>query len=78
MLRPPAAAIEARCREKGHGVARIGLLGGQLTGYQAIFVDLASTMITQVNDAQRDINREFTPAITAAMEPGYEYCKFPW
>ena len=31
-------------------------------------------MINQVNEGQREINREFTPVVTAAMEPACEYC----
>jgi hypothetical protein len=54
-------AIETRCREKGHGVARIGLLGASLNSYHAIFNDLATSMINRVNERQRELNREFTP-----------------
>ncbi|KAK3088943.1 hypothetical protein LTR53_019883, partial [Teratosphaeriaceae sp. CCFEE 6253] len=61
-------AVAERCRETGHGVARIGLLENQLQAYHAIFGDLAHVVIKDVNEGQRDINREFTPVITAAME----------
>ena len=40
LLKKFHAAVEARCLEKGHGVARIGLLSNQLTAYHALFNDL--------------------------------------
>lgn len=67
-------AIADRCRQRGHGIARIGMLENQLQAYQAIFGDLANAMIAQVNEGQREINREFTPVISQAMEPAYDAC----
>ena len=52
----------------------MGMLANQLNNYSAIFGDLANAMVGAVNDGQREINREFTPVIAAAMEPAYEYC----
>ncbi|KAK3723591.1 hypothetical protein LTR37_001843 [Vermiconidia calcicola] len=74
LLKKFHAVVEARCREKGHGVSRIGLLGNQLTAYQAIFNDLSQAMVGQINESQREINREFTPVITAMMEQAYQQC----
>ncbi|KAK5125406.1 hypothetical protein LTR85_000515 [Meristemomyces frigidus] len=67
-------AIADRCRKRGHGVARIGMLENQLQADQGIFGDLATAMIGHVNEGQRDINREFTPVIGQVMEPAYEHC----
>lgn len=66
--------VQARCREKGHGAARVAILETQMQAYQAIFADLATAMIAQVNEGQRAINREFTPVIEDAMAPAYERC----
>ncbi|KAK3706114.1 hypothetical protein LTR37_012941 [Vermiconidia calcicola] len=77
LLKKFRAVVEARCREKGHGVSRIGLLGNQLTAYQAIFNDLSPAMVGQINESQREINREFTPVITAMMEQAYQQCEAP-
>ena len=74
LLKKFHTAVELRCREKGHSISRIGLLGTQLTTYRNIFNDLTTTMITRINDGQREINREFTPVIAAAMEPAYQAC----
>ncbi|EME49943.1 hypothetical protein DOTSEDRAFT_50105 [Dothistroma septosporum NZE10] len=67
-------AVEARTREKGHGLARIAMLGTQLDAYSAIFGDLAQAAVDSLMEGQREINREFTPAIAHAMNPAYEYC----
>lgn len=74
LLRKFHLACATRCRERGHGIARIGLLETQLHTYQDIFKDLANIMIAQINEGQREINREFTPVIAAVMEPSYDHC----
>ncbi|KAK4895594.1 hypothetical protein LTR27_006377 [Elasticomyces elasticus] len=74
LLRKFHATVADRCRQKGHGVARIGLLQNQLQAYQAIFADLATVMIASINEGQREINREFTPVIAAAMQEAYDAC----
>ncbi|KAK5681112.1 hypothetical protein LTS10_006873 [Elasticomyces elasticus] len=72
LLRKFHATIADRCRQKGHGVARIGVLGAQLQTYQAIFADLATMTIAGISEGQREINREFTPVIAAAMQDAYD------
>nr|OQO23831.1 hypothetical protein B0A51_09775 [Rachicladosporium sp. CCFEE 5018] len=67
-------ALEARFSQKGHGLARIGRLRNQLGAYEAIFTDLAQTMIQSIQEKQREINREFTPVIASAMESAYIHC----
>ncbi|OQO00786.1 hypothetical protein B0A48_13473 [Cryoendolithus antarcticus] len=67
-------ALEARFSQKGHGLARIGRLRIQLGAYEAIFTDLAQTMIQGIQEKQREINREFTPVIASAMESAYVHC----
>ncbi|KAK6433371.1 hypothetical protein LTR95_010456, partial [Oleoguttula sp. CCFEE 5521] len=43
-------ALEARFSQKGHGLARIGRLRNQLGAYEAIFTDLAQTMIQSIQE----------------------------
>ncbi|SMR60840.1 unnamed protein product [Zymoseptoria tritici ST99CH_1E4] len=68
------AAVDARCRAKGHGLAQVGRLGQQLTQYAAIFNDIVNTEVGVFNEGQREINREFTPSIMEAMAPVYDGC----
>lgn len=68
------AAVEQRVRAKGHGISRIGMIGGQLQTHNAKFADLVANAIETINNGQRDINREFTPVIANAMEPSYTFC----
>ncbi|KAI7199100.1 hypothetical protein D0869_07257 [Hortaea werneckii] len=72
MLKKFHAAVADRCRQQGQSIARIGMLKTQLGAYDAIVKDMASNMIRQINDGQRDINREFTPVICQAMSPAYD------
>lgn len=74
MLKDFHNAVETRSRDKGIGLARVGRLKNQLTAYEALFGDLANNMITSVNEAQREVNREFTPVIASAMSSAYEHC----
>ncbi|OQO03091.1 hypothetical protein B0A48_11346 [Cryoendolithus antarcticus] len=67
-------ALKARFSQKGHGLARIGRLRNQLGAYEALFTDLAQTMIQGVHEKQREINREFTPVIASAIESAYIHC----
>ncbi|KAI7353650.1 hypothetical protein KC354_g11434 [Hortaea werneckii] len=72
MLKKFHAAVAGRCRQQGQSIARIGMLKTQLGAYDAIVKDMANNMIRQINDGQRDINREFTPVICQAMSPAYD------
>ncbi|KAI7569412.1 hypothetical protein KC317_g3361 [Hortaea werneckii] len=72
MLKKFHQAVADRCRQQGQSIARIGMLKTQLGAYDAIIKDMANNMIRQINDGQRDINREFTPVISQAMSPAYD------
>ncbi|KAI6827790.1 hypothetical protein KC340_g9470 [Hortaea werneckii] len=72
MLKKFHTAVADRCRQQGQSIARIGMLKTQLGAYDAIIKDMANNMIRQINDGQRDINREFTPVISKAMSPAYD------
>lgn len=67
-------SVEQRSREKGHGIARIAMLGGQLDAYRAIFKDLSNAAVEQLNEGQRELNRQFVPFIGEVMAPTYEWC----
>ncbi|CAK4034253.1 Hypothetical predicted protein [Lecanosticta acicola] len=67
-------AVEQRSRDKGHGLARVAMLGGQLEAYSAIFKDLTNVATQSLNEGQRELNREFTPFIAEIMSPTYEWC----
>jgi hypothetical protein len=41
---------------------------------EGAFDDLAKTTINNVNEAQREINREFAPSVATAMAAAYERC----
>ncbi|KAF7191395.1 Nuclear GTPase SLIP-GC [Pseudocercospora fuligena] len=74
VLRQFHAEAERRAKERGLGLPRITMLAGQLEAYTAIFQDLCEAAVTLLNDGQKDINREFTPIIMAAMDPAYTMC----
>lgn len=74
LLKDFHAAIETRCRERGHGIARIDMLGVGLRNYEHVFNDASSTTINFINERQRDINREFVPQITGIMQAAYNEC----
>lgn len=65
------AAVETRSRERGAGAARLNMLIQQLDQYSATFGDLCAVAVNSLNEGQREVNREFVPVITEAMEPAY-------
>lgn len=50
------------------------MLGANLTTYSAAFGDICQEAVTKLNEGQRELSRQFTPVIAAAMEPAYEQC----
>ncbi|KAL8835488.1 MAG: hypothetical protein Q9170_003290 [Blastenia crenularia] len=66
--------IEDRARKLGTGLASLSMLLHQLTVYEQILKDLASSTKDMVIAAQKDINREFVPVIQGAMQPSYTWC----
>lgn len=74
LLKDSHAVVEERCRSSGHGVARIGMLSFGLRNYEPVFNDASSAIITQVNEQQRDINREFVPVVSGIMQTAYDQC----
>ena len=74
LLKDFHSAIESRCREKGHGLARIDMLGLGLRNYEHVFNDASAATIAHINERQREINREFEPVITGIMQTAYDDC----
>lgn len=74
LLKDFHSVIERRCQEKGHGIARINMLGVGLRNYEHVFNDAATAMIAHINERQRDINREFVPVVTNVMQTAYDLC----
>ncbi|KAI4087546.1 MAG: hypothetical protein LQ344_006699 [Seirophora lacunosa] len=66
--------IEDRARKIGTGLASLTMLSHQITVYEHILKDLAASEKESITQTQKDINREFTPVIEAAMTPSYEWC----
>ena len=67
-------AIEQSCISQRLWVSRIARLSDNIVVLESAFNDLAWQTNSNVNEAQREINREFTPAITAVMATAYDEC----
>lgn len=52
VLRKFHAAVEQRSRERGTGLARIGMLGNQLNAYSAIIGDVVTASTTALNEGR--------------------------
>jgi GTPase SAR1 family protein len=66
--------VEAQCTQHNIGVSRIARLRENNVVLEGAFTDLAKMTIGNVTEAQREINREFDPAIAATMTPAYNRC----
>lgn len=66
--------VEARAKKMGMGVASLHVLSGQLNTYGDVFRGVATDITAEINTAQREINREFTPVIATIMATAYDYC----
>ncbi|MCJ1479498.1 hypothetical protein MMC13_008184 [Lambiella insularis] len=66
--------IDSRARKNGASVAGLHMLSQQLQVYEDIVKDLAATTKDFVSNQQKEINREFVPAIGRAMAAGYDAC----
>jgi GTPase SAR1 family protein len=74
MIKDFHEAIEQRCISQNLWVSRIARLNDNIDVLESAFNDLAKQTIFNINEAQREINREFTPSVGAAMAPTYERC----
>ncbi|KAI4958590.1 hypothetical protein J4E86_004194 [Alternaria arbusti] len=67
-------AIEERARTSGVGLANLSILKTQVCNYEQLFKDLGVTLITQMNELQREANRDFSPCIAGIMHDVYDVC----
>lgn len=67
-------AVEGQMRKTGAGIAKLPLLKQQIEVYKQSVADIANSLITTINEAQRDANRNFCQSITSQMNPVYEQC----
>lgn len=67
-------AVEQQCVDQNSWSLRIARLRENVVILEAAFNDLAKQIISNVNEAQREINREFTPSVAAAMATAYDQC----
>jgi hypothetical protein len=67
-------AVEDECTRYKIGMSRIARLRDNIIVLEGAFDDLAKTTINNVNEAQREINREFAPSVATAMAAAYERC----
>lgn len=66
--------VEGRAKKMGMGVASLHVLSGQLNTYGDVFRGVGTDIAAEINTAQREINREFTPVIATIMTTAYDYC----
>lgn len=67
-------AVESHCRKQCLDTSRIARLKVNLPLYESAFSDLVKTTIIHIQEAQREVNREFTPRVAANMQPVYLQC----
>jgi GTPase SAR1 family protein len=67
-------AIEERGKTSGVGLANLSILKTQVSNYEQLFKDLGPTLIAQMNELQREANRDFTPCVANIMHTVYGVC----
>jgi len=67
-------AVKQRCEGQNLWKSRVARLNDNIVVLQSAFNDLAKQTISNINEAQREINREFTPSVALAMGPTYVQC----
>lgn len=67
-------AIEERAKTNSVSLAGLSILKTQICNYTQLFKDLGATLFTQMNELQRNANRDFTPCITNIMHTAYSVC----
>lgn len=66
--------VTRRASEIGVSIAAITALSGQLQNYEPFLEAQVRTIKEMMTIFQREVNREFTPNVAAAMEHAYEMC----
>lgn len=67
--------VEARAVKNGASIAAFQMLKQQLPVYKETLKDASSTVKNEIKTKQRDINREFVPAIKDNMLAVYNICE---
>jgi hypothetical protein len=67
-------AIEERAKPNGASLANLSILKTQICNYEQLFKDLGVVLFTQMNELQREANREFTPSVAEMMHAAYDVC----
>lgn len=67
-------AVTKRANEIGVSIATIAMLSQQLNNYGPFLEAQVHTMKELMTTFHREVNREFTPVIAAAMEHTYDLC----
>ena len=66
--------MESRAQKIGVGLAKLPVLSQQIVVYENLLKDSTNSAKDLVSTRQKDINREFVPVITSAMQYAYEAC----
>lgn len=67
--------IDGRARRIGASIAGMSMLSQQITVYEHILKDLATSTKDKIVAKQKDINREFVPVIERYMFDAYDWCQ---
>ena len=67
-------AIRERANDSGVSFVTLSMLKTQLTNYEQLLQNLEISIIDQVNELQREANRNFTPCVAEAMHDAYQQC----
>ncbi|KAL1639287.1 hypothetical protein SLS58_008129 [Diplodia intermedia] len=66
--------VTKRARELGVSTVAVAALSRQLNSYEPFLKGQVDSIKVMMTTIQREVNREFTPAIAAAMEHAYHLC----
>jgi hypothetical protein len=66
--------IEERARFNGVGLASLSMLKASIARYEQMFQAVAVDLLTAMQEAQKDANREFVPIISQFMSQAYDLC----
>ncbi|RMZ67742.1 tat pathway signal sequence [Pyrenophora seminiperda CCB06] len=67
-------SVERQADEKGVGLAELSILKQQVDTYEQFFHNVATVVIKQMTQLQREANRNITPTIANGMRNVYELC----
>ena len=74
-LRDFHRGVSDRTNKLSSATAGLHMLHQQLANYENLFKDLGNHIKDTISNAQKEINREFTPVIERAMSAAYQACR---